>query len=161
MKRVADSSFLDYGTWYLEREERKGGRLDHPFPTDEGAMQLLFKTKRYEGKYRDWFPRGSWSICYLTDDEELDDEHNPEMAFHLVQAIYHEASAHGLAEHDIVADYTGGTKSMTAGMVLACSVSEDRNAQYMKPRQVEPTGVATPAAGAVPILVDLRFGAKG
>lgn len=93
--------------------------------------------------------------------KELDDEHNPERAFHLVQAIYHEALAHGLAEHDIVADYTGGTKSMTAGMVLACSASEDRNAQYMKPRQVEPTGVATPAAGAVPVLVDPRFGAKG
>jgi hypothetical protein len=91
----------------------------------------------------------------------LDDEHNPGRAFHLVQAIYHEAFAHGLAEGDIVADYTGGTKSMTAGMVLACSVSEERNAQYMKPRRVEPTGIATPAAEAVPILVDLRFGAKG
>lgn len=91
----------------------------------------------------------------------LDDEHNPKMAFHLVQSIYHEAFAHGLMEQDVAADYTGGTKSMTAGMVLACSVSEERNAQYMKPRQVEPTGIATPAAEAVPILVDLRFGAKG
>lgn len=91
---------------------------------------------------------------------ELDDEHNPEKAFHLVESIYREARAFGLTEHNMIADYTGGTKSMTAGMVLACSASEDRDAQYMKPKQVEPTGIATQTAEATPILVDLWFGGR-
>jgi hypothetical protein len=92
--------------------------------------------------------------------KELDDEHNPEKVFHMVQAIYHEARALGLEETDIVADYTGGTASMTAGMVLACSASEERDAQYMKPKEVTPTGVATAASEAVPVRVDLQFGMK-
>lgn len=66
----------------------------------------------------------------------------------------------GLTEKDIVADYTRGTASMTAGMVLACSTSEDRDAQYMKAKEITPTGIAAPAAEATPILVDLRFGAR-
>lgn len=118
-------------------------------PTSRENAEQLIKIYRVLKPTVEFYPKS------------LDDEHNPKMAFHLVQAIYHEALARGLAEGEIVADYTGGTKSMTAGMVLACSASEERNAQYMKPRQVEPTGIATAAAEAVPLLVDLRFGAKG
>jgi hypothetical protein len=48
-----------------------------------------------------------------------------------VDSIYRDATDEmGLAEQSIVADYTGGTKSMTAGMVLAC-VSPNRRLQYI------------------------------
>jgi len=91
---------------------------------------------------------------------DLDDEHNPEKIFRLVQSIYDQARTLGLSEKEIIADYTGGTKSMTAGMVLACSTSQDRDAQYMKAKDVTGTGVAKPSAEATPVLIDLNFGPR-
>lgn len=90
--------------------------------------------------------------------KEVADEDNPQQSYHLVRAIYEEARAVGLSERDLIADYTGGTKSMTAGMVLACSTSEERDTEYMKAIQVTPAGIAVPATQAVPVLVDLNFG---
>jgi hypothetical protein len=92
--------------------------------------------------------------------QDLDDEHDPEKTFRLVRSIYDQARTLGLSEKEIIADYTGGTKSMTAGMVLACSTSPDRDAQYMKAKDVTGTGVATPSAEATPVLIDLNFGPR-
>jgi hypothetical protein len=42
-------------------------------------------------------------------------------AYRLVRRIYaEEAAEHGLAPEQIIADFTGGTKPMSVGMVLAC-----------------------------------------
>lgn len=90
----------------------------------------------------------------------LGDEDNPQEIYYLVRSVYEEAKAFNLSEGDVIADYTGGTKSMTAGMVLACSVSERRDAEYMKPVKTTPSGVAEPATEAVPVLVDLKFGSQ-
>ena len=86
------------------------------------------------------------------------DEDDPQKSYYLVRSIYEEAKAFGLSEGDVIADYTGGTKSMTAGMVLACSTSEERDAEYMKALQVTSTGTASPSTEAVPVMVDLKFG---
>ena len=88
---------------------------------------------------------------------QLDDEHNPAQSFGLVTSIYQQAAAFGLREEDVIADYTGGTKSMTAGMVLACSASETRDAQYMRAHEVTPAGLARRNSTAEPVLVDLNF----
>ena len=49
----------------------------------------------------------------------------------LIDSIYAQATEQtGLSPIDFIADYTGGTKSMTAGMVLACSKPE-RKLQYL------------------------------
>jgi hypothetical protein len=56
----------------------------------------------------------------------------------LVNAIYNDAANKGLGENEIIADYTGGTKSMTAGVVLACA-SPGRRLQYIiqsEPNQI-------------------------
>lgn len=90
--------------------------------------------------------------------KDLEDEDNPQQSYYLVRSIYEEARAFGLSERDVIADYTGGTKSMTAGMVLACSTSEERDTEYMKALQVTPAGIATPTTQAVPVMVDLNFG---
>ncbi|MBU1207899.1 MAG: hypothetical protein KKH04_13375 [Proteobacteria bacterium] len=90
----------------------------------------------------------------------LADEDNPQEIYYLVRSVYEEAKAFNLSEEDVIADYTGGTKSMTAGMVLACSVSEQRDAEYMKPVKTTPSGVAEPGTEAVPVLVDLKFGSQ-
>ena len=68
MDRGAGSSFFEYGKWYLEREARKGHPFDRPIPTTAQEMQSFFETG-CRGKYRDWFPRGRWSIGHLTFDE--------------------------------------------------------------------------------------------
>src|SRR5581483_818449 len=44
---------------------------------------------------------------------DVDDEHNPEKVFRLVQSVYDQARTLGLSESELIADYTGGTKSMT------------------------------------------------
>lgn len=56
--------------------------------------------------------------------------------YQLVRRIYtEEAAEHGLAPQQIIADFTGGTKPMSAGMILAC---QDRwPMQYMFGRKGE------------------------
>ena len=53
-------------------------------------------------------------------------------------------------------DYTGGTKSMTAGMILACA-SPRRHLQFMKPRRYTADGRAEPGAESDPVAIDIRF----
>jgi hypothetical protein len=63
--------------------------------------------------------------------EQQDD---PNHIYKLVNGIYDDAQNQLRVEpSDLIADYTGGTKSMTAGMVLACSVPE-RQLQYLASR---------------------------
>jgi CRISPR-associated protein (Cas_Cas02710) len=74
-----------------------------------------------------------------------------------VEEIYAEAKdKFNLTEEGIIADYTGGTKSMTSGMVLACT-SPNRALQFMKPQQYTEDGRADVQAGSVPVAVDIRF----
>ncbi|MBE9077431.1 hypothetical protein IQ241_08995 [Romeria aff. gracilis LEGE 07310] len=62
---------------------------------------------------------------------EPDRIHDPNRSRQLVDQVYSEAEKQiGLEASDIVADYTGGTKSMTAGMVLACT-APDRYLEYL------------------------------
>lgn len=52
---------------------------------------------------------------------ELDQEYDANRCYALVRSVYeHGAIEAGLAPSDVIADMTGGTKPMTAGMVLAC-----------------------------------------
>lgn len=51
----------------------------------------------------------------------LRDAFDVEEAYQVVHRIYtQEAAEHGLTPDQIIADFTGGTKPMSAGMVLAC-----------------------------------------
>ena len=53
--------------------------------------------------------------------EMLKDAFDLEEVYRLVQYIYmQKAAGKGLAPDQVIADYTGGTKPMSAGMVLAC-----------------------------------------
>ncbi|MGI8551367.1 MAG: CRISPR-associated protein [Dehalococcoidia bacterium] len=64
----------------------------------------------------------------------VDDVHNPEVFFKAVREIYRKGQAEGLAEDEIIADYTGMTASASVGMVLACLTN--RPLQYMQPASV-------------------------
>jgi hypothetical protein len=60
-----------------------------------------------------------------------EDANDPNQIRKIVEAIYQDAKEnYDLYDSDIIADYTGGTKSMTAGLVLACA-SPDRRLQYV------------------------------
>jgi hypothetical protein len=84
------------------------------------------------------------------------DPEDPQSIFQAVEQVYSEAKLFGLSSNEIVADFTGGTKMMTAGMVLACTPA-DRDVQYMKPLALSPDGRVDLAAGSEPRWVDLNF----
>ena len=67
------------------------------------------------------------SLTLLVPDELIDD---PNHIRKLVEGIYADADRSGLGEADVIADYTGGTKGMTAGVLLACTKPE-RSLQYI------------------------------
>ena len=48
----------------------------------------------------------------------------------LMEGIYADADRNGLSEAEVIADYTGATKGMTAGILLACTKPE-RSLQYI------------------------------
>jgi CRISPR-associated protein (Cas_Cas02710) len=76
---------------------------------------------------------GSPMSLLLTEDA-MDD---PNSVRQLVDRIYGEAMGlFGMPETDLVVDYTGGTKSMTAGMMLAC-VSPSRQVEYLSQQSKE------------------------
>ncbi|NEQ49724.1 MAG: hypothetical protein F6K11_06260 [Leptolyngbya sp. SIO3F4] len=58
---------------------------------------------------------------------------DPNYMRQLVERIYDQAKALSVDSQEVIADYTGGTKSMTAGVVLACSTPE-RHLQYISGR---------------------------
>lgn len=92
-------------------------------------------------------------ILSLEDASEGDD---PLTTKGLVDQAFAEAAAVGLGLEDVIADYTGGTKTMTAGMILACT-GPARKLQFMKPRRYKPDGTADRAAGSEPQEVNIAF----
>jgi hypothetical protein len=84
------------------------------------------------------------------------DPEDPQSIFQAVEQVYAQAKHLDLSSKEIVADFTGGTKMMTAGMVLACT-PDDRDVQYMKPLRFTPDGRADHIFGAEPRWVDLNF----
>jgi hypothetical protein len=61
----------------------------------------------------------------------LKESNDPNVIRRIIEAIYQDAkNKYDLEEEDIIADYTGGTKSMTAGLTLACS-NPSRRLEYI------------------------------
>jgi hypothetical protein len=68
-------------------------------------------------------------------------------SYNLVERIYtQEVPRAGLTKHQVIADFTGGVKPMSAGMILACG--ETRPMQYMYGRK---KGIAS-----VPRLIEFK-----
>lgn len=76
------------------------------------------------------FSDGRGGIMNLTPTK--DQAEDPNFSRLVVDCLYEEgAERFGLMEADIVVDYTSGTKSMSAGMILACA-SPSRRLQYVQ-----------------------------
>ncbi len=87
------------------------------------------------------------------------DINNPHKTFRLVNKIFEEAAKEEIAESDIIADYTGGTKSMTAGLILACT-SPNRKLQFMKPGAYLSDGRADTSVDSVATEIQIDFKLK-
>jgi hypothetical protein len=85
---------------------------------------------------------------------------DPEPVFDVMEKLYEQARVAGLAEDEIVVDYTGGTKAITAGMVLA-GAQQGRRLQALKPAKRLSSGQADRSAPSVCVEVDLRFDVRG
>ncbi|MEM1281332.1 MAG: CRISPR-associated protein [Cyanobacteria bacterium P01_D01_bin.6] len=93
---------------------------------EEGVTQNL---KLHYGTYKlADIDQPTESLNLLVPDDQMDD---PNHIQRLVNAIYEDAIAQAnLTESEIIADYTGATKGMTAGILLACTRPE-RPLQYI------------------------------
>ena len=81
---------------------------------------------------------------------------DPDPIFDRIEALYARARAEGIAENDVVLDYTGGTKAFTAALVL-CGAPVGRRLQALMPRRRTATGHPDREAGSDCVEVDLRF----
>ncbi|NLS78404.1 MAG: hypothetical protein GXY76_14190 [Chloroflexi bacterium] len=121
--------------------------------TPESAATSMANAERLAAQHRPLLRHAE-----LVSIGDIDD---PQQTFEAVEGIYREAKVRfGLREQEIIADFTGGTKSMTAGMVLACTPRE-RDLQFMKPRRYLPDGRADLEAGSEPRFVDVSFSLRG
>jgi CRISPR-associated protein (Cas_Cas02710) len=113
------------------------GKLQHcwvicteaSLPFVEAMVHRLENNGRVQfhyGHYSELKDDSGNSLSLMVPEDRLDD---PNYIQDLVNAIYRDAGVKGLQESEVIADYTGGTKSMTAGMVLAC-VDPSRQLQY-------------------------------
>ena len=84
---------------------------------------------------------------------------DPNETFKLVNQIYEEAAQASIEPSDVIADYTGGTKSMTAGIVLACA-NPERRIEFMKPGGYTPDGRADITQTSIATDVKLNFQLK-
>jgi hypothetical protein len=95
-----------------------------------GTRQInLYYSEMYELENPSGFmpkPEPS-SLSLLVANKEGDD---PNEIRQLVEAIYLDVQSKGLEETDVIVDYTSGTKSFTAGIVLACA-GASRRLQYI------------------------------
>lgn len=89
-------------------------------------------------------------LSYLVDPDQIQATYDT-----AVRIFDTETEAAGLQPDEIVADISGGTKPMTAGMTLAC-LARDRDMQFMKkPRDA--SGHVRSGTIAEPIRVDTTF----
>ncbi|MBC8074795.1 MAG: hypothetical protein H7Y32_01865 [Chloroflexales bacterium] len=73
----------------------------------------------------------------------VDDAFSVQETYDLVQWLFaNEVPPSGLADRDVICDFTGGTKPMSAGMILACGAQ--RAMQYMTLSGQAPNLVAVP-----------------
>jgi hypothetical protein len=145
---------LDVVRWHYENNKEKGQKLQRVWMilgpgTGDASPQHWFETLR-----TDYAAKGDGPEFVPL---PIDDTENPETVFKCVNRIYARATSEGIAADQIIADMTGGTKSMTVGLVLAC-LNADRDLQYLKPLAQDPaTGRADPTKGSVPWLIDTDF----
>mgnify|MGYP001558614917 FL=1 len=119
-----------------------------------GSASLLAAKQMIEKLKSEDFSGDLFETVYMSGD----DADKPIEVYNAVEKIYKNLPA-GFNESDIIADYTGGTKSMTAGLVLACA-SPGRKLQMLKPKAYKDDGTADREKGSDPKLINISFKLK-
>ena len=88
----------------------------------------------------------------------VDKAYNPSAVYDMVENIFSNLPE-GIKETDVISDYTGGTKSMSAGMILACALPS-RDLQVLKPKILNSDGTADRQGGQYPLFIDIQFKVK-
>lgn len=79
-----------------------------------------------------------WHVDIVFEEDSMSiPAYNVQAVFEAVQRVYETAPRHGIHPGSIIADITGGTVTMSAGMTLYCALTQ-RALQYTA-TQVEPT----------------------
>jgi hypothetical protein len=87
---------------------------------------------------------------------QMDTMFSIEIAKAQVELVRLEAHVAGINDEEFICDFTGMTKPVSAGAVLACIRPEHR-LQYMEPRGFLPDGRPDPAAGSRPVEVKVGY----
>lgn len=86
----------------------------------------------------------------------IQDSDDPEEVFRRARDAYWRAGRLKLLPDQVIADMSGGTKSMTIGLAYA-GVPTARDLQFMKPRQYTPSGYAVAGAGSDARRIDVSW----
>jgi hypothetical protein len=84
--------------------------------------------------------------------------YDPAKVYEKIESIFADLPE-GITEKDVISDYTGGTKSMTAGMILSCALPS-RDLQVLKPKVFKSDGTADRNKGEESIGIDIHFKIK-
>ena len=118
-------------------------------------VQKMLSSREKAERLRDELEAAGIKTRVLRIDSESEGD-DPMTTMARVEEAFFEAAAAGLGPEEVIADYTGGTKTMTAGMILACA-RPDRKLEFMKPRRYRPDGTADRGAGSEPREVNVAF----
>lgn len=147
--RSAAQSALDY---HLDGGNGAAPRLQYAWLLTGPGQGEFSSQANAEALRADYEQRGLKKVEVIA----LSDADDPRQAFDVVQGIYASLPLLGLAPREVICDYTGGTKSMTSGMVLACA-SHGYPLAFMKPDRYDAAGHAAGGARSLPRLVNLDF----
>lgn len=140
---------IDHHIWHLPGEKpplRYCWLLAGP---GEGEYSSVDNAERLKKELSD---QGVWATIYT-----LESAHDIAETYETMIKIYDEAFSHyHLTPETMIADYTGGPKPMTVGMLLA-STQKGVSLQYMEPKQLEKDGRVFKAAGSIARPVNLNF----
>jgi len=139
---------------YHYKNERSEQVLRHCWLLASGSASLKVVEQTIEKLKSEGFSEDLFETVYMSGD----DADKPIEVYNAVEKIYKNLPA-GFNESDIIADYTGGTKSMTAGLVLACA-SPGRKLQMLKPKAYKDDGTADREKGSDPKLINISFKLK-
>jgi|CXWK01.1.fsa_nt_gi hypothetical protein len=84
------------------------------------------------------------------------DHNNAEDVYEKVTMCLRATERLGLPRSEVTADYTGGTKPMSGGMVLAAATM-GFSLEYMDARQHDAQGRAVASGGSDPVTLDLQY----
>ena len=119
------------------------------------SRDTLAAAQMLVAQYQDQVPNFYYGeLGYLVDPDQIQATYDT-----VVRIFDTEAPAAGLQPEDIVADISGGSKAMTAGVALAC-LARDRDMQSLKALR-DTAGRLLPDGLAEPVRVDTTFFLSG